>query len=100
MYNQDLHDIHAVVATTVDFSKAYNRQNHHKILVMLYNLNVPGWLLNIVKGFLENRELQVKFHGVCSDRMRMPGGSPQGTILAVFLFLVEEVLSKVVLVNS
>ena len=49
---------------------------------------MPGWLLNIVKGFLENRTLTVKYKGVKSEAKKMPGGGPQGTLLGLFLFLV------------
>ena len=48
-------------------------------------MGIPGWLLNIVKGFLE----EVMYKGKLSDSKNMPGGSPQGTILGLFLFLVQ-----------
>ena len=72
----------------VDFEKAFNLQNHSKLLTELNDLGVPGWLLNIVKGFLENRTLTVKYKGVQSEAKKMPGGGPQGTLLGLFLFLV------------
>ena len=87
-YNQDIKDIHAVLAVTVDFSKAFNRQNHLILIELLSDLGVPGWLLQIVIGFLENRELEVNFKGVKSDKKKLPGGGPQGTILGMFLFLI------------
>ena len=52
-------------------------------------MNVPGWLLNIVKGFLEERTLIVNFKGADSSSKEMPGGGPQGTILGLFLFLIQ-----------
>ena len=48
---------------------------------------MPGWLLRIVVGFFENRELLVNYKGCKSNRMRLPGGGPQGTLLGMFLFL-------------
>ena len=42
----------------VDFQKAFNRQDHLTLITKLYNeMNVPGWLLIIVIGFLQDREL-------------------------------------------
>ena len=73
----------------VDFEKAFNRQNHNKLLTKLSDMEVPGWLLNIVKGFLEERTLIVKYNGSESKSKRMPGGGPQGTILGLFLFLIQ-----------
>ena len=89
LFNQDLKEPKAVLAAMVDFEKAFNRQNHHILLTKLSDMSVPGWLLNIVKGFLEDRILIVKYNGAYSESKRMPGGGPQGTILGLFLFLVQ-----------
>ena len=88
LYNQDLKDIHAVLAVAIDFSKAFNRQNHNILIELLSDLGVPGWLLKIVIGFLKNREIEVNFKGTTSSRKKLPGGGPQGTLLGMFLFLV------------
>ena len=88
LYNQDLKNIHAVLAATVDFNKAFNCQSHNILISLLSELGVPGLLLRIVVGFLENRELEVTFKGAKSGRQKMPGGGPQGTILGMFLFLI------------
>ena len=88
LYNQDLKNIHAVLAVAIDFSKAFNRQNHNILIGLLSDLGVPGWLLTIVMGFLENRELEVNHKGKTSGRKKLPGGGPQGTILGMFLFLI------------
>ena len=47
---------------------------------------MPGWLLKAAIGFLEERELILKYKGYCSTRKALPGGSPQGTRLGLFLF--------------
>ena len=72
-YNQDMKDIHADTAVTVDFSKAFNRQNHNILIELLSELGVPGWLLQIVIGFLEDSELEVKFKDGKSERKKLPG---------------------------
>ena len=87
-YNQDIKNIHAVLVVAVDFLKAFNRQNHNILIELLSDLGVPGWLLRIVMGFLEDRELEVFFKGEKSSRKRLPGGGPQGTVLGMFLFLI------------
>ena len=88
LYNQDLPESRAVLAVMVDFSKAFNRQNHHILVTKLSEMGVPGWLLKIVVGFLEERELIVTFNGAKSASKEMPGGGPQGTVLGMFLFLI------------
>ena len=87
-YNQDIKNIHAVLAVAVDFSKAFNRQNHNILVELLSELGVPGWLLQIVIGFLENRQMEVHYKGEKSNKRWLPGGGPQGTILGMFLFLI------------
>ena len=51
-------------------------------------MGVPGWLLNIVVGFLDGRTLIVSYKGEKSSSKEMPGGGPQGTILGMFLFII------------
>ena len=82
LYNQDLNVPHAVLAVMIDFSKAFNRINHNRIIAILSKMGVPSWLLRIVMGFL------TEYKGRTSDKKRLPGGGPQGTILGLFLFLI------------
>ena len=51
-------------------------------------MGVPGWLLKVGIGFLENRQLVVTFKGEQSMKKNMPGGGPQGTILGMFCFII------------
>ena len=88
LFNQDLKVPQAVVAVLIDYSKAFNRANHNLIITILSEMGVPGWLLKIVIGFLRDRELIVRYKGKHSSRKTMPGGTPQGTILGLFLFLI------------
>ena len=88
LYNQDLKTPYTVIAAMIDFSKAFNRINHNIIIKKLSEMGVPGWLLRIVMGFLEERELILRYKGGCSSKKALPGGSPQGTRLGLFLFLI------------
>ena len=72
----------------IDFSKAFNRQNHNLLITKLSDMGVPGWLLRIVIAFLKDRKMQVNYKGKLSGIKSLPGGGPQGTILALLLFLV------------
>ena len=56
-YNQDCNLPVAILACTIDFSKAFNRQNHNILITTLSDMGVPGWLLNIIMGFLKDREV-------------------------------------------
>ena len=88
LYNQDMNIPHAVLAVMIDYSKAFNRICHNTIITLLSKMGVPRWLLRIVMEFLTERELIVRYGGRQSDRKWLPGGSPQGTRLGLFLFLI------------
>ena len=88
LYNQDLKNPQAILALLVDFSKAFNRQNHNIIIEILSDLGVPNWLLRLVASFLSNRELILRYKGKSSKKKSLPGGTPQGTRLGMFLFLI------------
>ena len=88
LYNQDLTNPRAVLAMMIDFSKAFNRQNHNTLIKILSEMGVPGWLLRVVMAFLTDRELILRNKGMSSGRKVLPGGSPQGTRLGMFLFLI------------
>ena len=51
-------------------------------------MGVPGWLLKVVMGYLTERELIVNYKGKQSKKKWLPAGSPQGTLLGLFLFLI------------
>ena len=78
----------AVLACVVDFSKAFNRQDHQILIEKLCDLGTPGWLLRLVVAFLEDRTMKVKYKGIYSSLFDLPGGGPQGTLLGLFLFLI------------
>ena len=85
---QDSTDQTAVLACMVDFSKAFNRQNHNLLVIKLSNMGVPGWLLRIVIAFLSDRRMQVRYKGKFSTVKSLPGGGPQGTLLGLLLFII------------
>ena len=78
----------AVLACFIDFQKAFMRVNHNILIEKLSNLGVPGWLLIIVISFLTDRSMFVLYKGGQSSVKQLPGGGPQGTLLALLLFLV------------
>ena len=88
LYCQDSSEQIAVLACLVDFKKAFNRQSHEVLVTKLSDLGVPGWLLKLVIAFLKDRRMVVKLDGKMSSQKFLPGGGPQGTILALILFLV------------
>ena len=88
LLNQDSTAQTAILACMVDYSKAFNRQNHNILITKLSDMGVPAWLLKVVMGFLSNRKMKVRYNGKQSSIKDLPGGGPQGTLLGLLLFLV------------
>ena len=88
LVNQDSTDQTAILACMVDFSKAFNRQNHNLLITKLSDMGVPAWLLKLVIAFLSDRRMIVRYKGKQSSVKNLPGGGPQGTLLGLLLFLV------------
>ena len=86
--SQDSADQTAILAVMVDFSKAFNRQNHNLLITKLSDMGVPAWLLSVVIAFLTDRRMLVRYKGKESGVKPLPGGGPQGTLLGLLLFII------------
>ena len=53
----------AVLAVAVDYSKAFNRMAHSKILCSLAALNVPTCALRLIKSYLTRRCMCIRYKG-------------------------------------
>ena len=88
LFNQDNKEPTAILACLVDFSKAFNRQDHSILITKLSDMGVPSWLLRLVIAFLTERYMVVRYKGETSGVKPLPGGGPQGALLGLFLFIV------------
>lgn len=78
----------AVNIMSIDFEKAFNRMSHSACIKELKKLGASPPTLDLVTAFLTNRTMRVKVGQCKSDPLTVPGGSPQGSILANILFCV------------
>ena len=85
----------------LDFSKAFDKVYHRKLLIKLYG--ITGNIHNWITDFLHNRTQRVLVRGTFSEPKAVKSGVPQGTVLGPLLFLAyindmpENIKSKIAL---
>ena len=75
-------------AILLDFSKAFDKVPHQRLLCKLNHYGVRGQVLNWITSFLAGRSQSVVCEGCASTAKRVIIGVPQGTVLGPLLFLV------------
>ena len=72
----------------LDFSKAFDRVPHYRLLSKLENIGIKGKLLDVIRDFLTDRKFRVSVEGKFSRFKDILSGIPQGSVLGPLLFLI------------
>ena len=72
----------------LDFSKAFDKVPHRRLLLKLHHYGIRGNTYNWIKSFLSGRTQRVVLDGQSSSASTVSSGVPQGTVLGPLLFLV------------
>ena len=78
----------AVDILYLDFSKAFDKVQHQRLIGKMRHLGIGGRILDWVEAWLSNRMQRVVLNGQQSNMIPVPCSVPQGSVLGPLLFII------------
>ena len=83
----DKSNVNACILISYDFSKAFDSVSHEILLTKLLKLNLPSGFVIWLRSYLTNRTQRTRVLNVISSPCQVTSGTPQGSLLAPYLFV-------------
>ena len=82
-------DKSAVIAASVDWSQAFDRQGPTLAINKFIGIGVRSSLIPLLISYISDRKMTVKFNGSVSSTHPLIGGGAQGSLLGQIMYLVQ-----------
>ena len=79
----------AVIATLIDWSSAFDRQDPTLAIKKFLEMGVRPSLVPVLASYLTDREMQVRYNDSYSSTHSLPGGGPQGSLVGLIEYFVQ-----------
>ena len=79
---------HSADILYLDFSKAFDKVQHQRLINKLQSLGIGGSILAWIKAWLSGRKQRVVLNGKHSSTISVPCSVPQGSVLGPILFII------------
>ena len=83
-----VHTKQCTLAVMLDLEKAFDLVWHRGLLYKMETLGLKGNILQFVSDFLTNRSIRVRIGSAISRPYQLENGTPQGSVISPFLFLI------------